>query len=295
MPPWLPHPTAHPTLDSSQQRVQSTPIPREPQSSSPWLSGGFGEVSFPRFPPISHPRRFWGREGLCPPGSPHPTAHPALDSPQQRGPAVPNRCPEHPKSPGIRLPRIRRGWTLQIPAAPHPGTPFSFEAPAAPAAFPAGNRSLAEPAGCPGQGFMAAGSLPAPLTAPDPAPAPQPAPGHEAPRSDAGTLVLRGKRRQGWGQSPVGLSPGARRGQRGPGSRNPAGNEELSLRIWGRAVGRLWGVPWAGVAANPINGGVIVGLGAGSVLGDHPRMFFLPLGSFPTEIPEVRRPWEPRG
>lgn len=213
-----------------------------PQGSSPQLSDGFWEVGFPCFPSVSRP------EGVLGPSRWQGRAVPLWFSPSHStSQLIPLRishrrgvqlCPRDKAMP--RAPHIPQGSRScgsrgsegagtagsprpRIPGPPSPAdTSLFLRNPAAPAAFPVGNgawQGRQSPwdarAGIYGRWLPARPSHVA--AAPDPGPFPQPAPGHEAARSDAGTGVLRGKRRQGRGHSPVGLSPGACRGQQCPG------------------------------------------------------------------------------
>lgn len=135
---------------------------------------------------------------------------------------------------------------------------------------------------------MASGSLPAPLPAPDPPPGPTTC---RATRLPGVTQGPAWEKTSGMGPEPRGAEPW---GQRCPGRPNTAGNEALILHILGGK--KLFGVcgasPGRGVRALSKSHGQEGDCG---VCGADPRTVLLLLESFPTEIPEVRGPWEPRG
>lgn len=218
------------------------PPQRHPKAAAGWIWG----ISFSLFFPFPS-------QGVFGKGFPIPF-YPTLDSPRERDPTG----TKHPKilgDPAGVAALDQKGMEILDPHIPTPWDPISFEVLLHPRLFLWGTE-LGRARGMPGRDLWPRAPC-QPLSRPDPAPSPQPAPGHEAPPSDAGTRALRGKRRQGWGQSPVGLSPGACRGQRGPGSRNPAGNEALKLQVLGERCLEFvgcpldWGdnpeqIPWVG-------------------------------------------------
>lgn len=146
----------------------------------------FGRSVFPVFHQFPVPRGFWGhpggREGLCPSGSPHPTALPSSSHsgfPTGEGSScVPGTkpCPEHPtflRDPAAVAPVDQKGLEPPDPHGPASRDPlprrthpFSFEIPLHPRLFLWGTElgKAGRARGMPGQGFMAAGSLPGPLT-----------------------------------------------------------------------------------------------------------------------------------
>lgn len=146
----------------------------------------FGRSVFPVFHRFPVPRGFWGhpggRERLCPSGSPHPTALPSSSHsgfPTGEGSScVPGTkpCPEHPtflRDPAAVAPLDQKGLEppdLHGPTSrdplPRRTHPFSFEILLHPRLFLWGTElgKAGRARGMPGQGFMAAGSLPGPLT-----------------------------------------------------------------------------------------------------------------------------------
>lgn len=120
---------------------------------------GFGEFPFPSFS-LSHPRGFLGK---VPPSHFIP-----LWIPHRRGIQLGQSIPKSWGIPQEWPPWTRRGWKFWIPTSPHPGTPFPLRS-CCTRGFSCGERSLAEPAGCPagiyGRGLPAS---PSPVLTPLP-------------------------------------------------------------------------------------------------------------------------------